>query len=146
MIALACDHAGFELKQDIIAYFEKLGIECKDFGTYSADRCDYPIYAIPAARAVASGECEKGVFICGTGVGMSIVSNKIAGVRAALCRDIFTAEMTRKHNDANVLALGARVTENALALDIVKTFFSTDFEGGQHTIRVNMLNELDSAR
>ena len=147
MIAIACDHGGFELMQDVKAYLGSGGYAYKDFGTYSAESCDYPDIAALAACAVSSGECEKGIFICGTGVGMSIAANKIPGVRAALCADCFTAEMTRRHNNANVITLGARVTGAGLALKIIELFLNTDFEdGGRHRRRVDMLDELDRQR
>ena len=147
MIALACDHGGFELMRDVKAYLDSGGYAYKDFGTDSTESCDYPDIAVPAARAVSSGECEKGIFICGTGVGMSIAANKIPGIRAALCSDCFTAEMTRRHNNANVITLGARVTGAGLALKIIELFLSTAFEdGGRHRRRVDMLVELDRQR
>ena len=144
MIALACDHGGFELMQVVKDYLEIGRIEYQDFGTTSAESCDYPPIAARAAAAVSGGTCSKGIFICGTGVGMSIAANKVSGIRAALCSDCFTAEMTRLHNDANVLALGARVIGAGLALKIIETFLSTAFEsGGRHSRRLDMLNELD---
>jgi len=147
MIALACDHGGFEFMGEVKAYLEVSSLEYRDFGTYSAESCDYPEFAVPAARAISGGECDRGIFICGTGVGMSIAANKISGIRAALCPDVFTAEMARRHNDANVLTLGARVTDATLALDIVEVFLNTSFEaGGRHSRRVRMLSELDSER
>jgi ribose 5-phosphate isomerase B len=147
MIALACDHGGFELMQRVKPYLDGAGLAYKDFGTFSAESCNYPEIAVRAARAVSSGECDKGIFICGTGIGMSIAANKIPGIRAALCTDCFMAEMTRRHNDANVLVLGGRVTGSALALKIAEVFFNTAFEGGgRHEKRVNMLNKLDEIR
>ena len=110
MIALGCDHGGYALMQEVKAHLEKRGLEYKDFGTYSEESCDYPVFGKKAAQAVASGECEKGVLICGTGIGISITANKIKGIRAALCGDCFSAQATRQHNDANMLALGARIT------------------------------------
>ena len=144
MIALACDHAGFTLMQDVKLHLDSIGKPYKDFGTYSKETCNYPQYAVPAARAVSGGTCEMGIFICGTGIGMSIAANKIAGIRAALCRDLFTAEMTRLHNNANILVLGARVVEKELALEIIDMFFKTGFEGGRHAERVQMLTDLES--
>lgn len=122
MIAIASDHGGFELKKEIMKHLEAKGYALKDFGTYTTDSCDYPIYGEAAARAVASGECEKGIVICGTGIGISISANKVKGIRAALCADCYSAEYTRLHNDANILALGARTTGSGLALKIVDTF------------------------
>jgi len=143
MIALACDHGGFGLMSEIKAYLDENGFDYKDFGTYSAESCDYPEIAVVAARAVANGECGRGIFICGTGIGMSIVANKTPGIRAACCSDCFTAEMTRRHNDANVLALGARVTGAGLAIKITEVFLGTGFDGGRHQRRVDMINALD---
>ena len=147
MIALACDHGGFELMSELKLRFDECGIEYNDFGTYSAESCDYPVFAALASQAIVSGQCEKGIFICGTGVGMSIAANKVPGIRAALCSDCFTAEMTRLHNDANVLTLGARVIGPGLAWKIVETFLSVDFgRGDRHVRRVGMLKELDIPR
>ena len=143
MIAIASDHGGFELKNEIIKHLEAKGYTLKDFGTYTTDSCDYPIYGEAAARAVASGECEKGIIICGTGIGISISANKVKGIRAALCGDCYSAEYTRLHNDANILALGARTTGSGLALKIVDTFLSTEFEGGRHARRVALISEIE---
>ena len=143
MIALACDHGGFELLQAIKRHLSSRGLEFKDFGAFSDERCDYPEFAAAASLAIAAGQCSRGIFVCGTGIGMSIAANKIPGIRAALCGDCFSAEMTRLHNDANVLALGARVTGPGLALKIVDIFLDTGFEGGRHTQRVAMLGMLD---
>lgn len=142
MIAIGSDHGGFELKCEVIKHLEKRGLEYKDFGTYSAESCDYPIFAKAVAHAVADGECEKGIVICGTGIGVSIVANKVPGIRAALCGDCFSAEMTRLHNDANVLAMGARVVGAGLALKIVDTFLDTGFSGDErHIRRINMIGD-----
>ncbi|MCL2152555.1 MAG: ribose 5-phosphate isomerase B [Oscillospiraceae bacterium] len=147
MIALACDHGGFELMLEIKAHLDAEGFEYMDFGTLSTESCDYPDYAVRAARAVARRECDRGILVCGTGVGMSIAANKVPGIRAALCADCFTAEMTRRHNDANILALGGRVIGSGLALKIVDVFLSTGFEAGsRHSRRVGMLSELDETR
>ncbi len=143
MIAIASDHGGFELKKEIMKHLEAKGYALKDFGTYTTDSCDYPIYGEAAARAVASGECEKGIVICGTGIGISISANKVKGIRAALCADCYSAEYTRLHNDANILALGARTTGSGLALKIVDTFLSTEFEGGRHARRVALISEIE---
>ena len=140
MLAIGCDHGGFALKQEIMAHLEKRGIAVKDFGTYSADSCDYPIYARAAAEAVAGGECERGILICGTGIGVSITANKVPGIRCALCGDCFSAKATREHNDANMLALGARVTGPGLALMIVDTFLDTPFSNDKrHVRRISMI-------
>ena len=142
MIALGCDHGGFALMQEVKAHLEERGLEYRDFGTYDESSCDYPVYAKKAAGAVASGECKRGILICGTGIGISITANKVPGIRAALCGDCFSAEMTRQHNDANMLALGARVTGPGLALKIVDTFLDTPFSGEErHARRVRMIEE-----
>lgn len=135
MIAIASDHGGFELKKEIMAHLRERGLEYKDFGTYDGASCDYPDFGRPAAVAVAEGECEKGILICGTGIGMSLVANKVKGIRCALCGDCFSAEATRQHNDANMLALGARVTGAGLALMIVDTFLDTPFSNDPRHIR-----------
>ncbi len=135
MIALGCDHGGYQLMQKMKAHLEERGLEYKDFGTYSDASCDYPEYAKAAANAVASGECEKGIVICGTGIGVSITANKIKGIRCALCGDCFSAQATREHNDANMLALGARVTGPGLALKIADIFLDTPFSDEERHIR-----------
>ena len=144
MIAIGSDHGGYALKQEIMKHLSTLGLEYKDFGTHSEESCDYPIYGEAVGRAVASGEYERGIIICGTGIGISIAANKVKGVRAALCGDCYSAEYTRRHNDANILALGARVTGSGLALKIVDTFLSTEFEGGRHARRVAMIADIES--
>ena len=142
MIALGCDHGGYELKQEIIKYLEENNIEYKDFGCDSTDSTDYPIYAKRVAIAIQNGDCEKGILICGTGIGISIAANKIKGVRAALCHDVFSAKATREHNDANMLAMGARVVGPGLALMIVDTFLNTEFSNAErHQKRIDMLEE-----
>ncbi len=142
MIALGSDHGGYGLKQEIIGYLEKKGIEYKDYGCYDESPCDYPVFGKKAAQAVVSGECEKGILICGTGIGISIAANKIKGVRAALCHDVFSAKATREHNDANMLAMGARVVGPGLALMIVDTFLNTEFSNAErHQKRIDMLEE-----
>jgi ribose 5-phosphate isomerase B len=143
MLALGSDHGGYALKQEIIEHLDKKGIKYKDFGTHSEDSCDYPVYAESVGRAVASGECEQGILICGTGIGISIAANKIKGIRAALCGDCFSAEFSRLHNDANILALGARVIGAGLALKIVDTFLNTEFEGGRHARRVGLISKFE---
>lgn len=144
MIAIGSDHGGFSLKKEIIKHLEEKGIEYKDFGTYTEESCDYPVYGEAVGRAVASGECEKGIIICGTGIGISISANKVKGVRAALCGDCFSAEFTRRHNDANVLAMGERVLGPGLALKIVDIFLSTEFEGGRHARRVGLISDIEN--
>jgi len=144
MLAIGSDHGGFALKQEVMAHLREKGIEYKDFGTYTEDSCDYPIYGEAVARAVASGECERGIAICGTGIGISMACNKVKGIRCAVCGDCYSAEMTRRHNDANVLAMGARVLGSGLALKIVDTFLETPFEGGRHARRVGLIAEIEN--
>ena len=142
MIALGCDHGGYELKQEIMKYLKEHNLEYKDFGCDSMDSTDYPIYAKRVAIAVQSGDCEKGILVCGTGIGISITANKIKGIRAALCSDTFSAHATREHNDANILAMGARVVGEGLALDIVDTFLETEFSNDErHIRRINMIED-----
>ena len=143
MIAIASDHAGFGLKQEIMKHLDEQSVSYKDFGTYSRESCDYPVYAEAVAKAVAAGESDMGILVCGTGIGMSIAANKIKGIRAALCGDCYSAELTRRHNDANILALGERVAGTGLAMKIVDTFLSTPFEGGKHARRVEMIHKLE---
>ena len=143
MIAIGSDHGGIHLKAEVMKYLDEKGLEYKDCGTYTEDSCDYPIYGEKVARAVVSGECERGIIICGTGIGISIAANKIKGVRAALCGDCFSAEMCRRHNDANILAMGERVLGPGLALKIVETFLNTPFDGGRHARRVALISELE---
>ena len=144
MIAIGSDHGGFELKAEIMKHLEKRGLEYKDYGTYTADSCDYPVYGRAVAEAVASGECDKGILICGTGIGISIAANKVKGIRAALCHNEFTAQMCREHNNAQILSMGARVLEEDMALRIVETFLNTEFAGGRHETRVNKLMEIEN--
>ena len=141
-IALGSDHGGYALKCDIIQLLEKLGHTYKDFGCYSTESCDYPDFGEAAARAVASGEYDYGIVICTTGIGISIAANKVKGIRCAHCADSLEAEMTRRHNDANMLAIGAGFTGKNLAERMVEVFLSTDFEGGRHARRVNKLNAI----
>ena len=143
MIAIASDHGGYTLKEHIKAYLAAKGITCEDFGTNSTDSCDYPDFAKPAAEAVANGQCEKGIVICTTGIGISISANKVKGIRCALCTDTLTAEMTRRHNDANMLAMGAGIVGPMLAERIVDTFLATEFEGGRHARRVAKMMEIE---
>ena len=142
MIALGCDHGGYELMQEVIAYLEKNGLEYKNFGCNSTEAVDYPIYAKKVAKAILSGECEKGILICGTGIGISIAANRFKGIRAALCSDCFSAKATRQHNDANILAMGGRVVGPGLAVKIVDTFLNTPFSGAErHVNRVRAIEE-----
>ena len=135
MIAIGSDHGGFALKKALMEHLDRRGLSYKDFGTYSEASCDYPEYGKAAARAVASGECERGILICGTGIGMSMAANKVPGIRAAVCGDCFSAEATRAHNDANILCLGARVVGEGLALKIADIFLDTPFSNDERHIR-----------
>lgn len=144
MIAIACDHAALEMKKEIEDLLTSRGLEYKDFGTYTTDSCHYPVFGARAARAVASGECDRGIVICGTGIGISLAANKIKGIRCALCSDPYSAKMTRAHNDANMLALGARVIGIELAKMIVETFLDTPFEGGRHQMRVDLISAIEN--
>lgn len=135
MIGLGCDHGGYELMQEVIAHLEQRGLEYRNFGTFSKESCDYPDLAQAVAQAVADGTCEKGILICGTGIGISIAANKVPGIRAALCHDCFSAKATREHNDANILAMGGRVVGPGLALEIVDLFLDTPFSNDERHIR-----------
>ena len=141
-ISLGCDHAAYDYKVQIAEYLKELGHEVFDYGTNSAESCDYPVYAKAAAEAVASGECDYGIIMCGTGIGMSITANKVKGIRSANCVTVEMASLARKHNNANVLNFGARLIDIETAKNITKTFLSTDFEGGRHERRVNLIHEL----
>ena len=143
MIAIACDHGAVELKKELEAMLDEMGLAYQDFGTDSSASVDYPVYAEKAARAVTSGACDKGILLCGTGLGMSLAANKVRGIRCALCGDCYSAEMARRHNNANMLALGARVIGPELAKKITRIFLTTDFEGGRHARRVGMIDTLD---
>ena len=143
MISIAADHGGFALKEHIKAYLTAKGYEVKDFGTSSEESCDYPDFARTAAEAVASGQCEKGIVICTTGIGVSITANKVHGIRCALCGDSLTAEMPRRHNDSNMLAMGAGIIGNNLAERIVDTFLNTQFEGGRHQRRIDKMMAIE---
>lgn len=143
MLALGCDHGGYELMQEVKRHLEKKGISYKDFGCYSMEAADYPVYAKAVAEAIQSGECAQGILICGTGIGISIAANKYKGIRAALCTDCFCAEATRQHNNANVLAMGGRVVGPGLALKIVDTFLETPFSNAErHAKRVEMIEQI----
>ena len=142
MIALGCDHGGYELMQEVKAHLDKRGFEYKDYGCYGTDSVDYPEYAKKVANAVVGGECELGILICGTGIGISIAANKVKGIRAALCADCFSAEATREHNNANILCMGARTTGPGLALKIVDAFLDTPFSNDErHIRRINMIED-----
>ena len=142
MLALGCDHGGFSLMKIVKEHLDKEGIEYKDYGTYSTESCDYPVYAKKVAQAILDGECDKGILICGTGIGISITANKFKGIRAALCSDCFSAEATRQHNDANILAMGERVVGPGLACKIVDTFLSTPFSNVErHINRIKQIED-----
>lgn len=138
-IAMACDHGGFRLKNVLKEYLESNGYEVEDFGTHNEDSCDYPDYAGKAAKAVANGSCDKGVVVCGTGIGVSITANKVNGIRCALVHDVFSAKATRAHNDTNMIAMGQRVIGEGLALEILSAWLDTDYEGGRHDQRIEKM-------
>lgn len=143
-IALGCDHGGYALKELLKSHLEERGYACQDFGCSSTDSCDYPVFAQQAAQAVADGSCRFGVVVCTTGIGVSICANKVKGVRCALCHEPWSAQMTRRHNDANMLALGAGVTGPKLAVEILDAFLAHDFEGGRHQRRVDMMMDIEA--
>ena len=136
-IAVACDHGGLALKNVLLEYLKKNDYEIMDFGTCTAESCDYPDFVLPAAEAVASGECERGILVCSTGIGVSIAANKVKGIRCAHCHDTYSAKYTRLHNDANMLAFGQKIIGDGLMLEIVETFLNTEFEGGRHQRRID---------
>lgn len=141
-VAIGCDHGGINLKPALIAFLEKKGVEYKDFGTFSSESCDYNDYGLQVANAVANGEFDRGILICGTGIGMSIVANKVKGIRCGHCHDVFSAKMTRLHNDANVLAMGERVIGPGLMTEIVQAFLFTDFSGEErHARRIEKIKK-----
>lgn len=142
-IALGCDHRGFEMKQAIVKFLQQSGYDCRDFGCHSTESVDYPDFAREVGNAVAAGECDQGILMCSTGIGMSMGANKINGIRAALCHDTLTAERARLHNNANILCLGVENIEVGKALEIVKTYLSTTFEGGRHIPRVDKIKALE---
>jgi ribose 5-phosphate isomerase B len=144
MIALGCDHGGFAMMKEVIRYLDAKKLPYKNFGTFSEDSCDYPSIARPVCLSVTGGECDKGILICGTGIGMSMAANRFRGIRAALCGDSYSAEMTRRHNDANILVLGGRVIGCGLMEKILETFLETPFEAGRHARRIGMLDTIDA--
>ena len=144
MIALGSDHAGLPLKKEIIALLEEMGLAYKDYGTYTTDSCDYAQFAQRAAKAVAAGECDRGILVCGTGIGISMAANKVRGIRCACCSDCYSAKMTRKHNDANMIAMGARVVGVDLGRMIAETFLMTEFEGGRHQRRIDQIMAIEN--
>lgn len=143
MIAIGCDHAGVEMKKEVIKTLTEKGYEIKDMGT-DGEPCDYPNMAKSVCTLITSGECEKGILICGTGIGMSIAANKIKGIRAALCSDSFSAKYTRLHNDSNVMCMGARTIGTGLACELAEVFLSTGFEGGRHQRRVDLITDIEN--
>ena len=142
-LAIACDHGGLTLKGILLAHLRELGHEVVDFGTNTPDSCDYPDFALPAAEAVARGECERGILICSTGIGISIAANKVPGIRCAHCHDTYSAKYTRLHNDANMIAFGQKIIGDGLMLEIVDTFLNTAFEGGRHQRRVDKIADIE---
>ena len=144
-IVIGCDHGGVELKNEIIAHLNKRGIEVTDVGTYTTDSCNYPDYARALCAKIQSGEFERGILVCGTGIGMSMAANKHKGIRAAVCSDTFSARLTREHNNANVLCFGARVVGMGLTFDLVDNFIDAEFEGGKHQTRVDMITAIEEA-
>lgn len=144
MIAIACDHGGFELKTAVIGYLSEIGIPYKDLGTFDAQSVDYPDIAIPCAQAVARGDYSRGIIICGTGIGVSVAANKVRGIRAALCHDTFSAKMSRMHNDANILTMGGRVIGPSLAIEIVKAWLEGEFQGGRHKTRIDKIADYEN--
>ena len=143
MLALACDHGGLSLKKEIAKYLSEKGIEYKDFGTHTEDSCDYPLFGAMAARAVASGECERGIIFCGTGIGISIAANKVKGIRCVVCSEPFSAKLSRMHNNSNMLALGGRVVGTELAKMIVDEWLSAEFEGQRHQRRIDLISKIE---
>ncbi len=144
MIALGSDHVGIELKRVIIDYFKEKDIKCIDFGTYSQERTDYPIFAEKVAKSVASGECDKGIIFCGTGIGISIAANKVKGIRAVVCSDCYSAKLSKEHNNTNILALGSRVVGRELAKLIVTIWLEAKFKGGRHQRRIEQIHRIES--
>lgn len=144
MIAIGCDHGGLDIKNAIIKYFEENGVEYINYGTNTPDSVDYPEYAYKVAKAVSAGECEKGIICCGTGIGVAMVANKVKGVRAATVTNEFCAEMTRRHNDANVVTMGGRVIDEATAVRLAEIFIKTPFDGDRHTRRVEMISQIEN--
>lgn len=142
-IALACDHSALEMKQLVKTILDEMGLAYRDFGTDTTESCDYPVFAARAAKAVASGECDRGIVICGTGIGVSVTANKVKGVRCALCSEPYSAKLTRMHNDSNMLAFGARVIGPELARMIVETWLTTPFEGGRHQRRIDLITAVE---
>jgi len=144
-VAIGSDHGGFLLKENLKEFLEEQNIDFTDFGSFSTEATDYPDIALKIAKSVASGDCEKGIIICGTGIGVCIAANKVRGIRAALCHDVFSAQMTRKHNNSNILTMGERVIGAGLAIEIVKTWLETEFEGGRHDRRIEKIGNIEKS-
>lgn len=145
-VAIGSDHGGLDLKETVISVLKELNITVEDLGTHDRNSCDYPDFAERVGQAVVSDACQQGILICGTGIGMSIAANKVQGIRAALCNEVFSARMARAHNDANILCLGARVVGSGVAQEIVRAYFASEFEGGRHAGRVAKIGRLDSRK
>lgn len=143
-LAIGCDHGGIDLKIEIVKHLEERGIEIVDFGIKEYQSVNYPEIALPLAKAVAAGECDRGILVCGTGIGMSMAANKVKGIRAAVCSDHFSAKFTRLHNDANILCLGGRVIGPGVANEMVDLFIDTEYEGGRHAARVQMIADIEN--
>ncbi len=143
-IAIGCDHGGLDLKKEIVAHLQQSGVEVADFGIHEYQSVNYPDIALPVAKAVAAGECERGILVCGTGIGMSLAANKVKGIRAAVCSDHYSVKYTRLHNDANILCLGGRVVGPGVATEMVDLFLNTPFEGGRHALRVQMITDIEN--
>ncbi|MBE6906900.1 MAG: ribose 5-phosphate isomerase B [Ruminococcaceae bacterium] len=143
MIALGSDHVGIELKRVIMQYLDEKGLAYKDFGTFDTERCNYPEYALKAANAVVSGECDKGILCCGTGIGISIAANKVKGIRCVVCSEPYSALLSRQHNNTNMLAMGSRVVGGDLAKMIVEQWLTGVYEGGRHQVRVDQMKEIE---
>ncbi|MBI5199250.1 MAG: ribose 5-phosphate isomerase B [Nitrospirae bacterium] len=146
IVGIGCDHAGLAMKEEMLALLKDLGFKYKDYGTFTKDSVDYPDFGLKVSEAVSKGEVDRGLLICGTGIGMSIVANKFTGVRAALCHEPYSAKMSRLHNDANILVLGGRVIGKGLAREIAMVWFTTEFEGGRHKNRIDKIKEIESNR
>ena len=146
MIALACDHTGLDLKDEIKKMLDEMGLEWKDFGTNERVSCDYPVFGYKAAKAVADGECDRGILICGTGIGIGIAASKVKGVRVCTCSDVYSAELSKRHNNSNILTMGARVVGVDLAKMIAKHWLTAEFEGGRHQRRIDMIADIENGK
>lgn len=146
MIALACDHTGLELKEEIKKLLDSMGLAWKDFGTYDTESCDYPVYGYRAAKAVADGTCDRGILICGTGIGIGIAASKVKGIRVCTCSDVYSAELSKRHNNSNILTMGARVVGVDLAKMIATHWLTAEFEGGRHQRRVDLLTAIEEGQ